>query len=324
MFNHYYKNKLTLSEQIIYDNLLNGFKKMSPSIKCQSANIDISKIIEFILMDNVDIYYIHQYKYSYNPISNIYTISPVYIIDSYLKSDYDKKIKEAKRKILQEIKTSNKWETILKLHDYICLNVKYQDFGDNCHTLLGPLLHNRGVCDGISKMFKFICNDLFVQTLFVTGKGKRDINSVPEGHAWNKVHLNGNWYNMDITFDLSCSTDTCSNHRYFMVDDKELVSNHIEDNITKTIQCNNDELNYFKIRNLESNSDSESIEIIKKNIKSKNYIFEIKFKYLKDPNKIAETIKRCIGKAILLSFMNINFSYISSNGSTSAIIMINK
>jgi len=308
MFNNFYKDLLSPSEKDVYNKMLEGFKKLSTSVKIYSQNeLDINKVFQYVLMDNVDIYYIYQFKYTYNYETKMYCIMPIYTIDSYLKDQYDKNIKEMKLKIWREVKSMNKWEAVLKLHDYICVNVKYTDFGDNAHTLLGPLLQGRGVCDGISKMFKYLCNEIFVQSLYVTGKAIGGINNKEEGHAWNKVNLNNEWYQMDVTFDIGSSDNKTCSHRYFMVPDKLLKSTHKEDYPSNEILCLSDELSYFHKKNIEVNSVKETVNLIKNHILNNEYVFEIYFKYVKN-SELIDTISKCMNKAC--NELNKNLSYV--------------
>lgn len=296
MFNHYYKDLLNKKEKEMYNKMLEGFKKLSTSVKIYSATeLDVKKVFEYVLMDNVDIYYIYQFKYTYNYETKVYCIMPIYTIDSYLKEQFDQKIYDGKMKIWKLVKSMNKWEAISKLHDYICNNIKYTDFGDNAHTLLGPLVQGRGVCDGISKMFKYLCDSLFIQTLYVTGRAYGGLNNKVEGHAWNKVNLNNDWYNMDITFDIGGTYSTCISHRYFMVPDKVLKPSHFENPPSNEILCDSEKLSYFKFYNSEANSFNEAVAMIRNHILNKKNVFEINLKYIKSEN-ISDEISQCMEK----------------------------
>ena len=321
MFNSFYKNQLNDQEKIIYNKLLDGLKNMSPSISFISkVEIDVMKYFEYVLMDHVDIYYTYQFNYTYDYETKVYNIMPVYTIDSYLKNDYDTRIKAAKLKIVKEVKSMNKWDAVLNLHDYICKNVKYLDFGDNCHTLLGPLIQGRGVCDGISKMFKYICNDIFVQCIYTCGIATGGVNQKTEGHAWNKVNLDNEWYNMDVTFDIGGTQCDCISHTYFMADDNLLKLSHKETSAAKMLKCNSKNLSYYKIQNNESSSDKETIELIKKNIKHNVLNFEIKLNYLNINDNIEKVADKCIKKA--LKELYIGASYTISYGQQSDTVII--
>lgn len=55
---------------------------------------------------------------------------------------------------------STDYEREKMIHDYLCKNVIYEDIGEESHSIVGPLLKGKGVCDGISKSeyLKLKCN----------------------------------------------------------------------------------------------------------------------------------------------------------------------
>ena len=85
------------------------------------------------------------------------------------------------------------------VHDVLVAKVVYDGTDkDSSHSLVGPLLSKKGVCEGISKAAAFLLNSYGVEAAVVTGKIKED----GEAHAWNVVLLGRQWYNTDVTFDL--------------------------------------------------------------------------------------------------------------------------
>lgn len=67
---------------------------------------------------------------------------------------------------------------------------------DPAFDISGVFLNKRAVCDGISRAFVFLCAVEGVEALRVTGT----YGGVP--HAWNKVKLGSDWYNVDVTADM--------------------------------------------------------------------------------------------------------------------------
>ena len=161
-------------------------------------------------------------------------------------------------------------EKITAIHDYIALNVTY----DSALLLLstqggvdaGAVAHYRGfniegvfedgkaVCDGITKSFMLMCRIEGIETIRVSGKSKSwnaDLERYVEvGHAWNKVHVDGVWYTIDVTNDDSIlgingisTTFEVLNHQYFMVSDSKIADSHIEDTF-KEIPVSTGNYNY--------------------------------------------------------------------------------
>ncbi|MBO4394816.1 MAG: leucine-rich repeat protein [Eubacterium sp.] len=86
------------------------------------------------------------------------------------------------------------------VHDYICGRVKYDASKPDANTIrwykiktaYGPMVENSGVCIGISLMAKILLDDLGVPTYIVTS----------DTHAWNMVCIDGEYYELDCTWDL--------------------------------------------------------------------------------------------------------------------------
>lgn len=122
------------------------------------------------------------------------------------------------------------------IHDYLAYNVDY-DFSlydsykggntdvadDPAFYMDGVFLDRLAVCDGIARAFDFLCALEGVESMRVTGS----YASAP--HAWNKVKVDGDWYNVDVTAD--CANYNIKNklckqisHGYFLLSDETISS----------------------------------------------------------------------------------------------------
>ena len=73
------------------------------------------------------------------------------------------------------------------------------------------------VCEGYAKAFQLLLNAIGIECNYVVGNGGN------VGHAWNQVKLEGEWYNVDLTWN---DTRNNSSHRYFNVTDDNF-GNHV-------------------------------------------------------------------------------------------------
>lgn len=94
------------------------------------------------------------------------------------------------------------------VHDWLIATTNYDfelyksyqsgnaDYADNPAFFIdGVLLNGKAVCDGLARAFNFLCAMEGMQCMRVTGS----FSSAP--HAWNKVKVGGQWYNVDVTSD---------------------------------------------------------------------------------------------------------------------------
>lgn len=87
----------------------------------------------------------------------------------------------------------------------------------------GALVHGVAVCDGISSSMKLLCDIEGIECVEVSGIGITQTGR--ENHSWNKVKISGEWFIVDATWGRSSGY---INHRYFMIDEKDASSTHIE------------------------------------------------------------------------------------------------
>lgn len=84
----------------------------------------------------------------------------------------------------------------------------------------GALVNHKAVCAGFAKAFELLARECDLQTMIITGTA---INNKGEtgSHAWNQICLDGEWYNVDITWETPIKNE------YINVTDMEFSKTHI-------------------------------------------------------------------------------------------------
>lgn len=100
-----------------------------------------------------------------------------------------------------------------KAYDIVCKNVAYKT-GEYDQSAYSAVMLGESVCAGYTKMFGIIMNASGLDTVGITGSG----------HAWNKVHLYGKWYNVDSTWD---DLGNISGDKYFNKSDADIRTGHV-------------------------------------------------------------------------------------------------
>lgn len=57
------------------------------------------------------------------------------------------------------------------------------------------------VCEGYSRAFKVLCDELGIPCVLNEGYARSSASDVPEAHMWNYVQLDGSWYAVDVTWN---------------------------------------------------------------------------------------------------------------------------
>lgn len=117
-------------------------------------------------------------------------------------------------------------------HNALILNCDYSDTDDLVEaTAAGALVNGKALCLGISLAFKYLMDRLDIPCIVMRGNanglGKLDEAGL---HAWNLVQVKGGWSHVDVTYDLSGSTDKRRPFlTYLGLSDAQITSTHTWD-----------------------------------------------------------------------------------------------
>ncbi len=104
---------------------------------------------------------------------------------------------------------------------------KYRREGDTTlwQEPYNVVVFKKAVCMGYAKTFQEMCRLIGVKAVVVEGKPKNPNNGLVEreGHAWNAVQLNDNWYLLDATWDAN---GVNSEKKYFLTPPSVFIENH--------------------------------------------------------------------------------------------------
>lgn len=117
-------------------------------------------------------------------------------------------------------------EKVYRIHNYLVNNTYYaiESTDPNIYTAYGALIEGKAVCSGYSKAFQILSHRAGVPSIYVSGIAFNGESM--ESHAWNKVMVDGDWYNIDVTWDDPVSTRPILRYDYFLKSDRELKDHH--------------------------------------------------------------------------------------------------
>lgn len=114
------------------------------------------------------------------------------------------------------------YDRVKAFHDYLVNNTVYGGSNDRKYTAGGALVDGKAVCDGYAMAFDLLCYLSGIECIRVTGWAK-------ESHAWNKVKVDGSWYNVDVTWDDPVSSRPMLIYDYFLISDAAIARDHTQD-----------------------------------------------------------------------------------------------
>ena len=248
-----------------------------------SCEENIIRIIYIIRYDYVVTFHLGDISYSYNQNDKTVILKPNYL---YKKQEYNlimQKILDKLTVIKNDLsKMNNEIEKELYIHDFLCKSVIYKDVGNNSHSIVGPLLFQEGVCEGIAKTAHILFKLANIESIVICGKSINERN-IETDHAWNGVRIDGKWHLLDITFDNTLSNNGFIRYDYFNVSANELRKSHIPCKFQKKEFENCiEKSSYFGKKGIEFYNENAAFEYIEKAIHKKSKIIYIKICYCKD------------------------------------------
>lgn len=197
----YYRTLLSPSEQGIYKDIVAGLLNRRKSIYIKLAHTQIEsvrRIVNSVHLDHPELFYVDFWHYR---LTQSLLPCGVYVhFRMMLDSDPSKAVMNAlntKAALLQRsiCKKLSREEIYFMVAKEIATTTKYVDSNSAFweHTVAGPVLSHRSVCEGIAKMFLFLCQRVNVPCAIITGTS----NGIP--HAWNMIELNGVRRYIDVT-----------------------------------------------------------------------------------------------------------------------------
>jgi ribosomal protein L28 len=127
--------------------------------------------------------------------------------------------------IIKRLKLTNKsdYEKVKAIHDYIIKNTSYDRNLEN-YSAYDALIGKSAVCQGYTLAAYRLFTAAGLESRIITGYA----GGAP--HAWNIVKVDGQWYNIDVTWDdpiTMTGTDVLT-YDYFLKSDEDFTD-HIRD-----------------------------------------------------------------------------------------------
>ncbi|MGN0502478.1 MAG: transglutaminase domain-containing protein, partial [Ruminococcus sp.] len=144
-----------------------------------------------------------------------------------------KKAKEKFNKTVDKIidgapKNATDYELELYVNDYLVDNCVYDKEAAESDELIGhendaygALVEKKAVCEGYSRAFQLLCNRLGIDCICISGSGDG------ESHSWNNVMLDGEWYEVDVTWNDTDGNPEIPIYNYFNVTSDKFSESHI-------------------------------------------------------------------------------------------------
>jgi len=224
----YHLSTLSIFQQELYELMYKKISSYSNTAKLPFAHAnEILVAFKAVLLDNPEIFYVKSYQYIKDLNMQTVLFKPEYNFSMKEMRQYQAAL-ESSLSFIEAVRQKNDYEKVMHIHNFILANVSYdQSFSDISNSALGVALNKTAVCEGIAKYVKLALDCLSVKSIVVVGRATNPAfdQSVSEAHTWNMVEINGGWYHLDVTFDLTLK-HKINRYDYFLVKDEDIKINH--------------------------------------------------------------------------------------------------
>lgn len=195
----YYFKQLNEEEQRVYRELLKGIRTREKDFYLTLSQDDsIDRCYHAVLKDHPEIFWVHNhekiYKTTYSD-SDYCTFTPGYIYTESEISEIQNAMEAGFQKISSLIPAdASDYEKVRIVYTYVIDNTQYQASDDD-QSIAGVFWKKEAVCAGYAGAVQYLLERIGVPCIYVDGSTQGST----EGHAWNIVKLDGEYYYVDAT-----------------------------------------------------------------------------------------------------------------------------
>lgn len=246
----YYYSQMNKIQQNVYQSMKNGLSALAASFCAPRLDgRELTDIFFKLRLDCPEIFYGVGFRFRFQPAASNVEILPEYLFDKGRVKEHQKAMTARVSKLVRPARDMSEWEKEQYIHDFICKNVRYDKLKKAySHEIIGPLGQGVGVCEGIAKTVKILCDALGIWCIIAISDCNPE-KKIKYRHAWNVVRLGGRYYQLDVTFDNSLSQGGSIRYDYFNRDDKNFFRDH-EPALYAIPQCSDDSCFYYREKKL--------------------------------------------------------------------------
>lgn len=223
----YYRQRLTKAQQQTYHAVKTGLLSLAASFPVPTADMaELSEIFTFVRLDCPEIFYAPSFSCRYRQGAESMELVPDYLFKKKQTEEHRRALEARVNRLCAAAGGLDEQGREQYIHDFICKNVRYDKLKKPySHEVIGPLTQGVGVCEGIAKSVKLLCDRLNIPCVVAFSENNPE-KGVKYRHAWNVVRVGGKTYHLDATFDLSLSEGERLRYDYFNLGDESLFRDH--------------------------------------------------------------------------------------------------
>lgn len=253
----YAYGKLSGEKQELYLEIRDALVHFEEDVKLSSCDKEeISHVFQCVLNDHPEIFYVEGYTYTEYTLGDI--LKKITFTGSY---HYNQEEIAEKQKLIDSYvnqclngmpENADEYTKVKYIYEYLIHHTEYDAAVEDNQNICSVFIEGRSVCQGYAKATQYLLSKADVFATLVLG---RVVGG--EGHAWNLVKIDGQYYYVDTTWgDASYQAVGGAsgypgekiptiNYDYLCVPTEQMNLTHTLDNVVDLPECHSMAANYY-------------------------------------------------------------------------------
>lgn len=253
--NCYAFGRLTKEEQDLYLEILDALLYFRENVKLSTCDKElISRIFQCVLNDHPEIFYVEGYTYTEYTLGTLLkkiTFTGSYSISREEAEQKQVQIEDYVNQCLAEMpEDADEYGKVKYIYEYLIHHTDYDAAAKDSQNICSVFLEKKSVCQGYAKATQYLLNRAGIFSTLVLG---RVVGG--EGHAWNLVRIDGQYYYVDTTWgdasyqavgsDYPAGKIPTINYDYLCVTTEQMEQTHTFENVVDLPVCTATDANYY-------------------------------------------------------------------------------
>lgn len=253
--NCYAFGRLTKEEQDLYLEILDALLYFRENVKLSTCDKElISRIFQCVLNDHPEIFYVEGYTYTEYTLGTLLkkiTFTGSYSISREEAEQKQVQIEDYVNQCLAGMpEDADEYGKVKYIYEYLIHHTDYDAAAKDSQNICSVFLERKSVCQGYAKATQYLLNRAGIFSTLVLG---RVVGG--EGHAWNLVRIDGQYYYVDTTWgdasyqavgsDYPAGKIPTINYDYLCVTTEQMEQTHTFDNVVDLPVCTATDANYY-------------------------------------------------------------------------------